>query len=112
MPMYLSQFAYTSDALAAMARKPEDREPAVRQLAEALGGRLHQLYFTFGEYDGVALWEFPDDATAVAAVMAAVSPGHLRASKTMTLLTPSDMLTAMKKAGGITFRGPAGQSNA
>jgi hypothetical protein len=37
MPLYMSQFAYTSEAWAALVQNPEDRGEAIRGLAEAMG---------------------------------------------------------------------------
>jgi uncharacterized protein with GYD domain len=107
MPFYMSQFAYTAEAIAAMAKNPQDRSIPVRELAQKLGGRLIGFYFCFGEYDGVALSESPDDTTATAIVMAAVSAGHLKAFKTTKLFTVEETMEAMRKAGSLAFQGPS-----
>ena len=39
MPHYMIQAAYTPEAVAAMARSPEDRSQALRGLCEKLGGK-------------------------------------------------------------------------
>jgi uncharacterized protein with GYD domain len=109
MPLYMSQFSYTPDAWTALMRNPEDRSQAVSRLAEQLGARLVNFYFSFGDYDGVVINEAPDDVTAAAVVLAAVSPGHVKTVKTVPLLTVDQAMEAMRKAGGATFRGP-GQS--
>jgi uncharacterized protein with GYD domain len=106
MPLYMAQFAYTPQAWAALTTKPENREEASRALVQKLGGRLISFYHCFGEYDGVAIYEAPDDTTAAAVALAAVSPGHLKASKTTTLLTTEQMMEAMRKAGAQMFRAP------
>jgi len=108
MPLYMSQFAYTPEGWAALAQAPEDRSAAVGELLESMGGRLVSIYYTFGEYDGFVLFEAPDETTAAAFVLAAVSPGHLKAIKTTTALTVEDAMEAMRKAGGASFRGPGG----
>jgi uncharacterized protein with GYD domain len=100
------QFSYTSEAWSALTKQPEDRSSALGQLLEALGGRLESLDYTMGDYDGVAIAEAPDDTTAVAAVLAAVAPGHVRSTKTTKLISPSDIVTALQKAGSVTYRGP------
>jgi uncharacterized protein with GYD domain len=107
MPFYMSQFAYTSEAIAAMAKNPQDRSVPVRELAQKLGGRLIGFYFCFGEYDGVTLTEAPDDTTATAIVMAVVSAGHLKAVKTTKLFTVDETMEAMRKAGSFAFQGPS-----
>ena len=106
MPLYMSQFSYTSDALAAFVKNPEDRTNLIKELTEKLGGRFVALYYTLGEYDGFVLWEFPDETAVISAVLAAISPGHLKAAKTTVVMTGASVMEAMRKAGAITFRGP------
>ena len=106
MPIYMTQFAYTTEAWAALTRSPEDRSQAVGRLMESLGGRLISFYNSFGEYDGVIIFEAPDEGTAAAVVLAAVSPGHIKAIKTTTLLSVENAMEAMRKAGDVTFRRP------
>jgi uncharacterized protein with GYD domain len=107
MALYLVQFAYTAEALATMAKNPQDRSVPSRELIEKLGGRMIGFYFCFGEYDGIALYEATDDTTATAISMAAISPGHLKASHTTKLFTVEETMEAMRKAGGLTFQGPS-----
>ncbi len=52
MPQYLLQAAYTTDAWAAMVKKPQNRLDAVRPIIEKLGGKLEGGWLAFGEYDG------------------------------------------------------------
>jgi uncharacterized protein with GYD domain len=66
IPLYMSRFAYTSEAWAALAQNPEDRSEPIRGLLEAMGGRLISYYNSFGEYDGVVILEAPDEGTAAA----------------------------------------------
>jgi uncharacterized protein with GYD domain len=101
------QAAYTAEAMAAMAKNPQDRSVPVRELMQKLGGRLMSFYFCFGEYDVVGLVELPDDTAASAVAMAAVSPGHLKAIKTTKLFTVEETMEAMRRAGSLTFQGPS-----
>ncbi len=81
MPLYMTQFAYTPEAWATLADNPEDRSVAIRELFETMGGRLVSWYLSFGEYDGLTIYEAPDDATAGVMVLAAARRGHLRATR-------------------------------
>jgi uncharacterized protein with GYD domain len=105
----MSQFSNTPEAWATLTRNPEDRSQAVSRLAEQMGARLVNFYYSFGDYDGVVIIEAPDDVTAAAAVLASVSAGHVKAIKTVPLLTVDQAMEAMRKAGSATFRAP-GQS--
>jgi uncharacterized protein with GYD domain len=107
MAFYMVQAAYTAEAIAAMAKNPQDRSVPVRELAQKLGGRLISLYFCFGEYDIVVLAELPDDTAATAIAMAAVSAGHLKAYKTTKLFTVEESMEAMRKAGSVAFQAPS-----
>ncbi|HXX40355.1 MAG TPA: GYD domain-containing protein [bacterium] len=108
MGMYMVQFAYTSQAWNALARNPEDREITFRGLAEKMGAKLISLHYCFGEYDGVVLIEAPDEATVMAIVVAAVSPGHVKAAKTTVLSTVQQALNALGRAGVATYHAPQG----
>jgi uncharacterized protein with GYD domain len=110
MPMYMSQFAYTPAAWAGLVKSPEDRAEAAGALATKLGARVVSLYFCFGEYDGVVMFEAPDDATATAFMVAAISPGHVRSTRTTRLMTGEEMREALGKAGGVTYAAPRGMS--
>ena len=106
MPLYMTQFAYTPQAWAALTKKPENREEIFRGLVQKLGGRLISFYNCFGDYDGVIVYEAPDETTAAATILAAVAPGHLKAIKTTTLMTTEQTMEAMRRAGAQTYRAP------
>jgi uncharacterized protein with GYD domain len=106
MATYMIQFSYTSKAWAALAKNPEDRGKAFAGLAEKLGGRMHNIYYCFGEYDGVVIADFPDDTTAMAGAVAVISPGHLKATKTTRLFSMEEALGAMRKAGKMCYSAP------
>ena len=110
MPLYMTQFAYTPEAWAALTQNPEDRSEAIRGLVEAVGGRLVSFYNSFGEYDGVIIFEAPDEGTAAATLMAAITPGHVKSLKTTVLLSADEGVEAMRRAGGMTYRRPGQQA--
>lgn len=110
MPFYLYQLAYSGDAIKALVADPSDREAAARKLVEALGGKLHHLFFAFGEYDVVCLIEGPDDMFMMAGAASVASAGTISASKTTKLMTSAEAMSAMKKAGEVTgaYQAPHG----
>jgi uncharacterized protein with GYD domain len=107
MATYLSQFSYTTEAWAALSKNPTDRRAGLRTLFESVGGRLIELYYSFGSYDGVILYEAPDDQAAAAALIAAISPGHVKSISTTRLISVEDMVAALGKAGSITYAAPS-----
>lgn len=108
MALYMTQFKYSHDAWVDLLKNPEDRSAPLKALAAAMGGKLLGLYYCFGDYDGVALVEGPDDITQIASVLAVIAPGHVKATKTTKLFTVDEMLEALKKAGGLTYKAPGG----
>lgn len=106
MPYYLLQAAYTPEAWAAMAKNPQNRVEAVRPVAQRLGGSIEHAWLAFGEYDIVAICQFPDNASAAAFSIAASAGGALKAIKTTPLMTVEEGVEAMRKAGGAGYRPP------
>jgi uncharacterized protein with GYD domain len=56
---------------------PEDREPVVRKLIEAAGGKLISFYFTTGDSDFLLISETNDAENIIAALMAATTTGAI-----------------------------------
>jgi uncharacterized protein with GYD domain len=108
MAVYMTQWAYTAEAWANLAKKPEDRSAVTKALIEKAGGRLIAWYNCFGEYDGLAIYENADETAAMAGVLAAIAPGHLKATKTTVLITAEEGVEAMRKAGAISYSAPKG----
>ncbi len=105
MPLFMYQFKYTPAAWAAFVKRPEDRRPLVDELLKHLGGRLVSVYYTFGEWDGLVIFEAPDENKALAAIVRIISPGHLEATKTTVLFSMEEVIKAMNLASTLTFRG-------
>ena len=102
MRHYLAYFKYTDAAIKAMTENPQDREAAARKLAEGFGGKLDVIYWTTsGQYDGFAVFEFPDDVTAAASVALARSSGNFQRNESLPLLTAEEFKGAMQKAKDV-----------
>lgn len=103
MPFYMFQGRYSVAAIKAMVDNPQDREAAARPLIEAVGGKLHHLFFCFGAEDVVALIEAPDDKAMAACALAVGASGAMSGGATTKLMTSKDAMAAMaaaKKAAG------------
>jgi|SRR5215213_7442684 len=100
MALFMAQFAYTSETWAKLEHAPRDREAASETLLKSLGGRLIDMYFSPGaEYDGVVIFEAPDQATAAAVTIADLAGGHLKVSRITPLLSVEEMQTVFQRAG-------------
>jgi uncharacterized protein with GYD domain len=104
----MTQFSYTREACAALVKNPEDRTAGLKAMVEKLGGRHVCLYYCFGDYDGIAIGEYPDETTAAAAILAVIGAGHLKATKTTQLLTVEQAMEAMRKASSLAYAAPKG----
>jgi len=78
MPMYVSLVKFTQQGLMTMKDRGTERAELVKKNAQALGGKLIQAYYCLGEYDVVAIWEFPDNRTAMKASVLNASLGHIQ----------------------------------
>jgi uncharacterized protein with GYD domain len=99
MPFYMTQSKLSKDAIQALIANPQDRSDPIRKLLEAIGGKLHHYFFAFGDYDIVILYEAPDNASAAAAVLAALGAGAANVSETTVLMSMDEAGAAMRKAG-------------
>jgi uncharacterized protein with GYD domain len=108
MPLYMIQFAYTPEAKAALARVPEDRSVVFGQLVEDMGGHLNAFYNSLGEYDGVAIFEAPDEQAAHGIELAASQPGHLKETKILPLVPIKESMEAMREASKQEYPAPKG----
>jgi uncharacterized protein with GYD domain len=106
MPSYLLQASYTSEALATLVKKPQERAAVIRATVEKLGGTLVGLWGSFGEHDVVLIIDMPDTVSAVAMKMAAFAGGALKSGVMTPLISPEEGTAAMKKAGSAGYRPP------
>ncbi|MDJ0637556.1 MAG: GYD domain-containing protein [Paracoccaceae bacterium] len=102
MSFYLFQGKYSTASIKAMVANPQDREKEAGKLIDALGGKLHHLFFCFGEDDVIALIEAPDDEAMAACALVVGASGSMSAGATTKLMTSAEAMAAMKKAGAAT----------
>jgi|SRR5581483_2412148 len=115
MAMYMVQFSYADQAWAALTQHPQDYTIPSRDLIEKLGGKMIQMYYCFGEYNGLMIFEAPDDISASAVSLSSLAAGHLKVNKITKLFTADEMVLAIRKAGEIGISRPesvAGHRNA
>ena len=104
----LIQFSYTAQAAQDLVKNPQDRSKGLNALIEKLGGKMHAFYYTFGEYDGFAIVELPDNVSALAACLASSNPATISKLKSSIIITMEEAVQAMKKAQGLTISAPKG----
>ena len=101
MPHYMAQWQFNSSNIKCFTESPQDRSGIAKALIEAFGGKMLCYYFSLGQYDGMAICEFPDLLSASASSMRAVSSGAFKTFETTVLLTAQEAEVAMRKAGSV-----------
>jgi uncharacterized protein with GYD domain len=89
MPIYVSLVQFSTEGVTTMKDHGVSRSDAVQRNIESLGGRLLNAYYCLGEYDVVAVLEFPDNKTAMKAALLNSSLGHIKIT-TMPALSRDD----------------------
>jgi uncharacterized protein with GYD domain len=104
MAKYLVFFKYKPEGLKGlMAEGGSKRRLATEQLVKSLGGKLEAYYFTFGEEDGFAIADLPDNVSAAASSLVPSASGAV-STKVIVLLTPEEVDQAVKRSA--TYRPP------
>lgn len=67
------------------------------KLVENSGGSVREILWTLGEYDSLAIVDYPDDETAVASLLQVGSEGQIR-TRTMRAFGPDEMSGIIRKA--------------
>lgn len=107
MPLYMVSFGYRPEVWAGLIASPENREETVGRILEGAGCKLHGLWYAFGQADGFALVEAPDNTSAAGISMAIASSGAFRSFETTPLMTQAETLDALRFAAGIRYAAPA-----
>ena len=107
MALYLFRFSYTAEAWKALTENPQDRRDMLAsRIFGTFGGHLQGFWYAFGDQDGFALVELPDNVSAAAASVAVSATGSFRSLETTVLLTPDEMVEAMEKASSFAYAKP------
>ena len=106
MAVCLMRFSYTPETWAKLMQSPEDRRDAARAYIEGVGGTLQGFWYGFGEYDGYAIFEAPDNVSLAGVVLAIASGGALASVETTVLMTVEETLEALAKGKDLGYRRP------
>ncbi len=98
MPYYLFSGRYSQASMKALVAKPQDRRDDAKKALSAVGGKLHHMFFAFGQDDVIALIEAPDDTAYTAAMLAIGASGAMSGGATTRLITMEEAVAAMKMA--------------
>ena len=97
MPLYVALVNWTDQGIKNY-RDSVRRAEDYRGLVEKSGGQVRQLVWTLGEYDIVAVTEFPDDETATAVALQTGALGNIRTTA-MKAIDADQMSAIIQRTG-------------
>ena len=103
MAVYVCLVNFTHEGLKTMKAKGVARSDMVKRNVESLGGKLVHAYYCLGEYDVVAILEFPHNRAAMKAAVLNASMGHIRI-KTMPAVSREEWKSVLKESWGKTSK--------
>lgn len=104
MPKYLIEASYTLEGVKGVVKEGgSKRREAATAAIQGLGGKVEAFYFAFGGPDAFVIADLPDNSTAAAASVAINVSGAVNV-KTIVLLTPEEIDSAVKKT--VNYRAP------
>jgi uncharacterized protein with GYD domain len=106
MSLYMSTFEYTPEVWSELISHPENRTETVSRLLENAGCKLKGLWYAFGQSDGFALIEAPNNVTGASIAIAISASGAFRKFETTVLMTQDELLTALEKAQDVEYVAP------
>jgi uncharacterized protein with GYD domain len=89
MATFITTLQFTEQGIKAV-RDTCERAAAFKATAEKLGVKVTGIYWTLGAFDGVIVCEAPDEETATAVMLHAVSLGNVR-TQTARAYDPAEM---------------------
>ena len=106
MTRYSVEETVTSQAVAAIMKNPEDRAEAIRPIFESVGGKLEHYYVAYSENTIYLLAEIPDQESVAAIIWAFQAGGGPTSVKATPLMTMTEAVDVLKKAGSLGYRPP------
>ena len=98
MPTFVSLFGWTDQGVRNV-KETTKRAATFKQSIQAAGGSVKQILWTMGRYDGIIIFEAPDDATAAGVMMNGCALGYVR-TETLRAFTEDEMAGVLSKVGG------------
>jgi uncharacterized protein with GYD domain len=95
MATFISLFGWTEQGIQNV-KDTGDRAAKFKQSIQAAGGSVKNIYWTMGRYDGVIVFEAPDDATAAAVMMGGCAQGNVR-TETLRAFDENEIMGVLGK---------------
>lgn len=95
MPTFVSLFGWTDQGIRGV-KETANRAAKFKSSIQAAGGSVKNIYWTLGRYDGIIIYDAPDDATAAAVMMSGCSQGNVR-TETMRAFDENEIKGVLAK---------------
>jgi len=92
------RFKYTNGSWARMLKIADDREAAVRELLDSVGGSLEHMWWDVTTGSAYVIAQLPDAVTAAAVMTASAKTGGFSAVKAHEMLTQEQLRDALALA--------------
>ncbi len=94
MSAYVTLFNFTDQGVRNVKDSP-NRSKAAAQAAERMGSRFIGVWYLLGQYDGLVIFEAPDDETATRLLLATGMQGNVR-TMTMRAFSEEEMTSIVQ----------------
>src|SRR5262245_62040214 len=98
MPTCITTIRFSEQGIQAIGETTK-RSAALKSTAKKLGVKIRDVYWTLGAYDGLLIFEAPDDETATALLLKLGSGGNVQTT-TARAFTASEMDSILAKMSG------------
>ena len=98
MATFISSFRFTGQGFKGVGDTTK-RAAAAKAAAKKMGIKVSDFYWTMGEYDGVMIFQAPDDETATALMLQVGAQGNVRTT-TVRAFSAQEMDGILATAGG------------
>ena len=95
MATYISLWNFTDQGIRAV-KDTTKRAGIVKEMTQKAGVTMKDIYWTLGTFDGVVIFEAPDEETLAAVGLALGAMGNVR-TQTMRALSLDEMNTVLGK---------------
>jgi uncharacterized protein with GYD domain len=97
MPAFIATIRFTDQGLANV-KDTTKRAAAFKSAAKKLGVKVQEVYWTLGPFDGLLIFDAPDDATATAAMLQLGGSGnvHTQTARAYKASEMDDVLAKLK----------------
>ncbi len=96
MPTYVALFKWTDQGIRTV-KDTTKRAANFHEAVEKAGGKVKDVYWTLGRYDGVIIFDAPDEETATAIMVGGCALGNVR-TETLRAFDEQAMKRVLDKA--------------